>query len=79
MQLTFGLAMNTQNQKKTPTDSNRSQQTVSRFQLIIGAILFLAVLYVHAFVKELHILLLATPGLIMGIRLDALIDRILKR
>lgn len=43
-------------------------------QLYVGAGLFLAVLGVHAFVRELPILFLAIPGLAMGLKLDSFIS-----
>lgn len=36
-------------------------------KFIVGAIFFACMLYFHVYVKELHILLLAMPGLLMGI------------
>ena len=36
-------------------------------KFFVGAILFSAMLYIHTYVKELNIFILAVPGLLMGI------------
>ena len=39
-------------------------------KFIVGAILFAGMLYIHAYVKELSIFLMAVPGLLMGVDLS---------
>jgi len=39
-------------------------------KFVVGAILFAGMLYIHAYVKELSIFLMAVPGLLMGVDLS---------
>lgn len=39
-------------------------------KLILGAVLFAGMLYIHAYVKELSIFLMAVPGFLMGVDLS---------
>jgi len=36
-------------------------------KFVVGAVLFAGMLYIHAYVKELSIFLMAVPGLLMGV------------
>lgn len=39
-------------------------------KFLVGAVLFGGMLYIHAYVKELSIFLMAVPGLLMGVDLS---------
>lgn len=50
--------------------STEQARTLEWVKFIVGALFFAAMLYVHTYVKELSIFLMAIPGVLMGVDLS---------
>lgn len=54
-----------------------TKQSATAFEwakLIIGAVMFVGLIYVHAYVKELSVFILALPAAVMGVDLSKLLN-----
>lgn len=51
-------------------DEQEPSKALEWAKFVVGALLFAGMLYIHAYVKELSIFLMAVPGLLMGVDLS---------